>query len=106
MNQYPLQVQQKTNILVDAIEDIINEDDDLGRNEIENMFAEKLFKHFIQGNELELNEIEIQECIEKAMIDTVYNNLVSKGILDSIEDGKDIVYFLTPLGKEVTQYLS
>ena len=105
MKMYPVAVQNRAKQLVNDIAEILVEED-ISESEMTKSFSSRLLPYFLAGKELSLSANEIEDALDEAILASTYNSLVSKGLMDCVENEEgENVYFLTELGKTIGKEL-
>jgi predicted transcriptional regulator len=104
---YPESVEKEVERMMKNLDEALAESEDVEANELRISFSKRIFQKFLDGEELELGKTEIEDSIDEASINTTYNSLVEKGILNfyQAEDGEKH-YFLTEEGKKLGKELA
>lgn len=104
---YPEIVEQRINesIAILKSEDYLKENN-IDEEVIKDLFGQIYLPKFIKGEKLILTIEEYESLIRESMAQSTLNSLMNKGLIDGIEDEHgEMVYFLTPKGKELGQKL-
>jgi len=102
---YPQLVSNYAFDAVKVLEDSLEED--IGKQELFDAFAEELMKKFVSGEPLDLDETLIEKSFEIAIKNSVFNSLIRKGVIDMIEnENGEEIYFLTREGKRMRDFLA
>ena len=93
MKQYPEQIQTKVNIALEVMQDFILQEQ-VDQDILSELLAEALFPKFISGDELAWSEEEITNLMQLSVINTLIEELKTKGYVESVEgeDGEEYLW--------------